>query len=120
MPIYEYKCKKCNHVFEEFQSITSSSLTTCPKCGSKGLVRLISTGTGLIFKGSGFYITDYKKTSTSSSTTSSNTKTKEEKTKEEKTKDEKTKEEKTKDEKTPKTEKKETSEPSKEPSKPHD
>jgi len=60
MPIYEYKCKTCNYEFEELQSITAASLTTCPKCNNESLVRLISGGNGLIFKGGGFYITDYK------------------------------------------------------------
>ena len=60
MPTYEYRCKKCGYQFEEFQKITDPPLTTCPKC--KGTVqKLISSGTGLIFKGSGFYTTDYRK-----------------------------------------------------------
>lgn len=59
MPTYEYVCDDCSHEFEEFHSITAPPLDTCPKC--KGAVRrLISSGNGLIFKGSGFYITDYK------------------------------------------------------------
>ena len=59
MPTYEYQCKDCRFEFEEFQSIAAEPLQICPKCG--GLVeRKISGGTGLIFKGSGFYITDYK------------------------------------------------------------
>ena len=59
MPTYEYHCKDCSFEFEEFQSIASEPLQVCPKC--KGRVeRKISGGTGLIFKGSGFYITDYK------------------------------------------------------------
>jgi len=59
MPTYEYFCKECGFEFEEFQSIASEPLQICPKC--KGNVeRKISGGTGLIFKGSGFYITDYK------------------------------------------------------------
>jgi len=59
MPTYEYKCKTCGYQFEEFQSIADSPLKKCPKCG--GLVeRLISGGGGLLFKGSGFYITDYR------------------------------------------------------------
>jgi putative FmdB family regulatory protein len=61
MPIYEYKCRKCGYEFEELQSIASALLTTCPKCGSKSIFRLISGGSGLIFKGSGFYATDYRK-----------------------------------------------------------
>ena len=67
MPTYEYVCLKCDHQFEKVQSIADSALTTCPKelCGmkkwGKGKVkRVISAGAGLIFKGSGFYITDYR------------------------------------------------------------
>jgi len=60
MPTYEYLCKKCGHEFEAFQSMMEKPLKKCPNCG--GIVkRLISSGAGLIFKGSGFYITDYKK-----------------------------------------------------------
>jgi len=59
MPTYEYECQKCKHAFEAFQNITAKPLTECPKC--KGEVnRLISKGGGIIFKGSGFYHTDYK------------------------------------------------------------
>jgi len=67
MPTYEYVCEKCGHEFEKFQSIKDSALTACPKelCGlkkwGKGKVkRAIGAGAGLIFKGSGFYITDYR------------------------------------------------------------
>jgi putative FmdB family regulatory protein len=67
MPTYEYVCSKCGHQFEKFQSITDTALATCPKekCGmkkwGKGPVkRVIGAGAGLIFKGSGFYITDYR------------------------------------------------------------
>ncbi len=59
MPTYEYRCKKCNHEFEEFQSITADPIKICPRCEGR-VERLISAGNGLIFKGSGFYITDYK------------------------------------------------------------
>jgi putative FmdB family regulatory protein len=59
MPTYDYRCKDCGHHLEEFQSVTDEPLTTCPKCGGN-LQRLITGGSGLIFKGSGFYITDYK------------------------------------------------------------
>ena len=60
MPTYEYKCRKCQHEFEEFQSISAEPVKICPEC--KGQVeRIISGGVGLIFKGSGFYITDYKR-----------------------------------------------------------
>ena len=67
MPTYEYVCSKCGHEFEKFQSIADAALTTCPKelCAQKkwgkGKVkRVIGAGAGLIFKGSGFYITDYR------------------------------------------------------------
>ena len=60
MPTYEYKCSKCEHQFEAFQSITEEPVKKCPSCGGQ-VKRLISGGAGLIFKGSGFYITDYKR-----------------------------------------------------------
>lgn len=59
MPTYEYHCTDCGFEFEEFQSIASEPLSICPKCDGH-VQRKISGGTGLIFKGSGFYITDYK------------------------------------------------------------
>jgi len=59
MPTYEYECTKCGHRFDAYQSIKAEPLTKCPTC--KGRVkRLLSTGGGLLFKGSGFYITDYR------------------------------------------------------------
>lgn len=59
MPTYEYECKKCNHAFEQFQRMSDAPLKRCPKC--KGaLRRLMGTGAGIIFKGSGFYQTDYR------------------------------------------------------------
>jgi putative FmdB family regulatory protein len=60
MPTYDYKCNACGRTFEKFQSMTSSPLKKCPHCGKLKLQRLIGTGAGLIFKGSGFYITDYR------------------------------------------------------------
>ena len=61
MPTYEYECKKCSFQFEEFQSITADPVKTCRKVGCRGRVRrLISSGGGLLFKGSGFYETDYR------------------------------------------------------------
>jgi putative FmdB family regulatory protein len=67
MPTYEYRCKSCGHEFEEFQSMSSDPLVMCPKCAKPALKRLMSSGGGLIFKGSGFYLTDYKKSNTSTS-----------------------------------------------------
>ncbi len=67
MPTYDYRCKSCGHEFEEFQTMSSDPLTMCPKCAKPTLKRLMSSGAGLIFKGSGFYLTDYKKSNTSSS-----------------------------------------------------
>ncbi|NQU44817.1 zinc ribbon domain-containing protein [bacterium] len=62
MPTYEYQCDKCGEVFEHSQKMTDAPLKACPFDGCKGKVkRLISAGTGVIFKGSGFYETDYKK-----------------------------------------------------------
>jgi len=60
MPTYEYECQKCHHRFELFQSIKDEPEKTCPKCRGR-VKRLVGTGAGLIFKGSGFYITDYRK-----------------------------------------------------------
>lgn len=60
MPTYEYVCAKCDHAFEQFQSMNDAPLKKCPKCKKAGVKRLIGGGAGLIFKGSGFYITDYK------------------------------------------------------------
>lgn len=61
MPTYDYYCKTCDKDFEFFQSITADPLTECPTCETKGTVeRKISGGAGIIFKGSGFYETDYK------------------------------------------------------------
>jgi len=60
MPTYEYACSKCGHHFDQFQSMRDKPLRKCPKCHKMALKRLIGGGAGLIFKGSGFYITDYK------------------------------------------------------------
>src|SRR5688572_32072163 len=60
MPTYEYQCDACGNKFEKFQSITAGRIKKCPKCGKNKVRRLISTGAGLIFKDSGFYITDYR------------------------------------------------------------
>ena len=76
MPTYEYRCKSCGHEFEEFQSMSADPLVMCPKCANPSLKRLMSSGVGLVFKGSGFYQTDYKKSGASSNSTSSKTKAK--------------------------------------------
>ena len=86
MPTYDYVCEACGHEMEEFQSITAKPLKKCPECGKNKLNRLIGAGAGLIFKGSGFYTTDYrsdnyksraeadKKSAASSSSSSSDSK----------------------------------------------
>lgn len=66
MPTYEYECSKCKHAFEAFQSMRDAPLKKCPQCGGK-VKRLIGTGAGIIFKGSGFYQTDYRSSSYHSS-----------------------------------------------------
>ena len=84
MPTYEYQCQKCKRRHEASQSITAKPLMKCAKCGGR-LQRLISTGSGFLFKGSGFYVTDYrsksyhdakKKDQPSSSSSSSSSSTK--------------------------------------------
>ena len=60
MPTYDYVCDACNHEFELFQSMTDRVKRKCPKCGKPRLKRLIGTGAGVIFKGSGFHETDYR------------------------------------------------------------
>ena len=60
MPTYDYTCEACGHAFEKFQSITAAPIRKCPACGKNSVKRLIGTGAGLIFKGGGFYQTDYR------------------------------------------------------------
>ena len=60
MPTYEYVCRACRHEFERFQPITSSPVRTCPKCGRKRVERKIGIGAAVLFKGGGFYETDYR------------------------------------------------------------
>ncbi len=60
MPTYDYLCKNCGHKFESFQSITARPMRKCPECSKMQLQRLIGAGAGIIFKGSGFYQTDYR------------------------------------------------------------
>ena len=64
MPTYEYECKSCGHGFEVFQAMSDQPLKDCPECG-KEVRRLIFGGTGVIFKGSGFYVTDKSKSGAS-------------------------------------------------------
>lgn len=60
MPTYDYECDACGHEFELFQSITASVKRKCPECGKLKLRRLFGTGAAIVFKGSGFYQTDYR------------------------------------------------------------
>lgn len=60
MPTYDYVCDACNHEFELFQSITEKTKRKCPECGRLKLRRLFGTGAAIVFKGSGFYQTDYR------------------------------------------------------------
>jgi putative FmdB family regulatory protein len=60
MPTYEYHCDACEHNFDEFQSMSEPALTKCPQCGKKKLRRVFGTGAAILFKGSGFYQTDYR------------------------------------------------------------
>ena len=59
MPTYDYECQSCGHGFEQFQRISEAPLETCPQCGGR-VRRLLGTGAGILFKGSGFYATDYR------------------------------------------------------------
>jgi putative FmdB family regulatory protein len=61
MPTYDYVCRFCDHAFEHFQGINDPLLRKCPECGRHGLKRLFGVGAGVVFKGSGFYETDYKR-----------------------------------------------------------
>mgnify|MGYP000876420820 CR=1 FL=1 len=60
MPTYSYRCQKCGYMFDLFQKITEQPASICPQCKEATLKRLIGGGAGFIFKGSGFYITDYR------------------------------------------------------------
>ncbi|MFI5144611.1 MAG: FmdB family zinc ribbon protein [Ignavibacteria bacterium] len=76
MPTYEYACSNCGFHLEEFQSMKEDALIKCPNCGQNKLQKLIGAGTGVIFKGSGFYVTDYKKKNSTGSKPSSRKKEK--------------------------------------------
>ena len=85
MPTYEYICKKCEHQFEELQSISAEALTDCPKCDGT-IKRIISGGAGFVFKGSGYYITEnrsakYKESAKKDSEPKAETKTESKETK---------------------------------------
>ena len=61
MPTYDYECRACKHSFSQFQSMKDDPIKVCPKCKKKKVERLIGAGAGILFKGSGFYVTDYRK-----------------------------------------------------------
>ena len=63
MPTYDYACRACEHTFEEFQMMSDPVLRKCPRCGESKLERLIGGGAGFLFKGSGYYATDYRSAS---------------------------------------------------------
>jgi len=75
MPIYEYLCSNCGYHLEELQSMSEQPLTRCPKCKKNTLKKLIGTGGGFIFKGSGFYVNDYKKRTSLKSETAKESRT---------------------------------------------
>ena len=82
MPTYDYICNDCEKMYEYFQPMSDAPMRECPKCKKNSLRRVISGGTGLIFKGSGYYLTDYKNKKTQSSENKkSNKKKKDNKTK---------------------------------------
>ncbi len=70
MPTYEYRCENCENEIEVMQSMKDAPLTKCDKCGKETLKKMVSGGAGLIFKGSGFYLTDYKNKNTSEASAS--------------------------------------------------
>lgn len=72
MPTYDYECEACGHRFDVFQNMSDPALTTCPSCDQDSLKRLIGGGIGVIFKGSGFYVNDSKKSGSGTSSTSGN------------------------------------------------
>ena len=105
MPTYDYKCQSCGHDWELFQSMNDSPVKSCPKCKKRKAKRLLGMGAGIIFKGTGFYETDYKKKSPEKKEGNSDSPSEKSTTKE---KDSSSKES------TPKTESKKDSSPKKE------
>ncbi len=89
MPTYDYLCSGCGHAFEKFQSITASPSKKCPECKKMKLQRLIGSGAGVIFKGTGFYETDYRSKSYTDAKSKAETKPKEAEKKKDKPKAEK-------------------------------
>lgn len=85
MPTYAYVCGQCSHEFDAFQSITAKPMRKCPACGKSALKRLIGSGGGIIFKGSGFYCTDYRSDGYKKAATGDNGSTKPAEKKENKT-----------------------------------
>ena len=63
MPSYDYKCESCEYEFEKFHAISADPVKLCPECGEEKVNRMVSAGVGVIFKGSGFYSTDYRDSS---------------------------------------------------------
>ena len=86
MPTYDYLCENCGHEFEQFQSITANSLRKCSECKKMSLKRLIGAGSGVIFKGSGFYQTDYRSESYKKDANTAKTDTQKKKTEKKDTK----------------------------------
>lgn len=89
MPTYDYTCSACGHRFERFESMNDDGLKPCPKCRKKKARRMLGTGAGLIFKGAGFYTTDYKNKSSGGDSGSSGDSEKKSEPKEKKKKEEK-------------------------------
>ena len=92
VPTYDYRCTECGHTFDAFQQMSADSLTDCPKCERPSLRRLIGAGAGIIFKGSGFYETDYKRSRSDSGSSEKSDSPKKESSSEPKTEKSKSKE----------------------------
>ncbi|MCX7633702.1 MAG: zinc ribbon domain-containing protein [Turneriella sp.] len=75
MPTYDYKCVDCGRIFEKFHGINEQPQVNCPDCGSQNTTRQVSLGAGIIFKGAGFYVNDYKKASATATAEKTETKT---------------------------------------------